>query len=210
MEPLLLFTPDAPDAGWLAGVDEAGRGPLAGPVVAAAVVLPTDPDRLRPLAGLTDSKAMSAKARAAMVPRIQAIALAYGVGMATAPVIDEINILQATFLAMRRAVLTLERGAGRACDGLLIDGNQRIPGLGHAQWPIVGGDGRYLAIAAASVLAKELRDALMIALDDPYPGYGFAQHKGYPTASHREAIQRLGPSPQHRRSFAGVRGVGPG
>jgi ribonuclease HII len=207
MEPLLLFAPENPLAaeGWIAGVDEAGRGPLAGPVVAAAVVLPPEPRLLRQLQGLTDSKAMSPAARAAMVPRIQQVALAYGVGIATAPVIDGINILQATFLAMRRAVACLERSAGRSCDGLLIDGNHRIPGLAHAQWPIIKGDAKHLAIAAASVLAKELRDALMVALDGHYPGYGFAQHKGYPTATHRDAIQRLGPCPQHRRSFGGVR-----
>jgi ribonuclease HII len=207
MEPLLLFAPEtlATGDGWIAGVDEAGRGPLAGPVVAAAVVLPADKRLLQRLAGLTDSKAMRPEARRAMLPRIQEVAVAYGVGVATAPVIDAINILQATFLAMRRAVACLEQGAGRSCDGLLIDGNHRIPGLSHAQWPIVKGDAKYLAIAAASVLAKELRDALMVELDATYPGYGFAQHKGYPTQTHREAIGRLGPCLQHRRSFGGVR-----
>lgn len=207
MEPLLLFAPDhlATADGWIAGVDEAGRGPLAGPVVAAAVVLPAEPRRLRPLQGLTDSKAMTPAQRAAVFPHIQEVALAYGVGVASAGVIDAVNVLQATFLAMRRAVAALEATAGRSCDGLLIDGNQRIPGLLPPQWPIIGGDGKHLAIAAASVLAKEFRDALMVALDDVYPGYGLARHKGYPTGAHRQAIQKLGPCPQHRRSFAGVR-----
>ena len=189
----------------LAGVDEAGRGPLAGPVVAAAVIFPDDPKRLRVLDGLTDSKALSAAQRAAFVPVIQRTALAFGVGMATAPVIDQINILQATFLSMRRALRCMERSFKMACDGVLVDGNRRIPDLATPQWTIIKGDARSLSIAAASVLAKEFRDALMIALEVSYPGYGFARHKGYPTATHREAIIRLGPCPQHRLTFGGVR-----
>ena len=188
----------------IVGVDEAGRGPLAGPVVAAAVILPADPAVLRTLTGLTDSKALSPARRRAFVPQIQAVARAYGVGVATAGVIDQINILQATFLAMRRALRCLEGSYGLRCQGVLVDGNQRIPALACPQWPLVKGDSRSLSIAAASVLAKELRDALMGRLDGEYPGYGFAQHKGYPTAAHRLAIADRGPTPQHRRSFAGV------
>lgn len=190
---------------FMAGVDEAGRGPLAGPVVAAAVILPCDRRRLRALDGLTDSKQLTAAQRAAFVPVIQRTALAFGVGLATAPVIDEINILQATFLSMRRALRCLEGSFAISCDGVLVDGNRRIPDLIAPQWTIIKGDSLSLSIAAASVLAKEFRDALMIRLDATYPGYGFAQHKGYPTVSHRAAIQRLGPCVQHRMTFGGVR-----
>jgi ribonuclease HII len=189
----------------LAGVDEAGRGPLAGPVVAAAVILPADARQLRCLDGLTDSKLLTPGQRAAFVPLIQRTALAFGVGLATAPVIDQINILQATFLAMRRALRCLHFSFATGCDGVLVDGNRRIPDLATPQWTVVKGDSLSLSIAAASVLAKTFRDALMVRLDDTYPGYGFAQHKGYPTAMHRAAIIHLGPSPQHRRTFGGVR-----
>lgn len=188
----------------LAGVDEAGRGPLAGPVVAAAVVLPDQPERLRALDGLTDSKALSAKARAQFCRRIPEVARGYGVGIVAAPLIDRLNILQATFLAMRRALAALEATSGLTVDGVIVDGNRPISGWRRPQWPVVKGDSRSLSIAAASVLAKELRDALMVALDVAYPGYGFARHKGYPTAAHTRALELLGPCPQHRRSFAGI------
>lgn len=176
----------------VAGVDEVGRGPLAGPVVAAAVILPP---RVK-LPGLDDSKALSPARRLTLFPAIQAQALDYGIGIVTAPVIDRINILQATYLAMWRAVKAL-----RQADYLLIDGNRLLPYWDGPQEAIVKGDGREVAIAAASVLAKVTRDRLMEALDAHYPGYGLGRHMGYPTAAHRERLQALGLSPQHRRSF---------
>jgi ribonuclease HII len=173
-------------------VDEAGRGPLAGPVVAAAVVL-AEPN---PVAGLTDSKKLSAKRREALHDALMDGALAAGLGWAEADEIDAVNIRQATFRAMERAVAAL--GAPPA--GVRIDGNARPPGLPDAEC-LVGGDAADPAIAAASILAKVTRDRWMVDYDTAYPGYGFAGHKGYGTAAHREAVQRLGPSPIHRRSF---------
>ena len=178
------------------GVDEAGRGPLAGPVVAAAVVLPRDCH----IDGLGDSKKLSAAARARLVPEIRRVALAAGIGAADADEIDRINILQASLLAMARAVAALVR----APDFLLVDGVHPIPTT-IPQQTLIGGDGRSRAIAAASILAKQHRDELMAELGRRYPGYGFESHKGYPTAAHRDALRRLGPSPVHRRSFKGVR-----
>lgn len=180
----------------IAGVDEAGRGPLAGPVVAAAVILP--PGAAEQLPGLDDSKKLSASARDRLFSQIQTCALDYGIGIVSAPVIDRINILQATYLAMWRAVKSLQ---GTQPDFLLIDGNKRLPYWEHAQEAVVKGDGKVLAIAAASVLAKVTRDRIMTALDETYPGYGLARHMGYPTAVHRRQILELGMSPQHRRSF---------
>ena len=176
----------------VAGVDEAGRGPLAGPVVAAAVVL-AEPN---PVAGLTDSKKLSAKRREALYEALLEGAAAAGLGWAEPEEIDAVNILQATHRAMERAV-----GALGADPGVVrIDGNSRPAGLPAAEC-VVGGDASDPAIAAASILAKVTRDSWMADYDARYPGYGFAGHKGYGTAAHREAIRCLGPSPIHRRSF---------
>ena len=181
--------------GLIAGVDEAGRGPLAGPVVAAAVIL----DDERPIAGVDDSKRLSAKQRERLFDVIMGQALCVSIGQASAAEVDAINVLQATMLAMRRAV----EGLRLAPIKVLVDGNQlpRLPMLAEA---VVGGDGRVACIAAASIVAKVTRDRLMTELDQTLPGYGFAQHKGYGTAQHMQALKRLGASAQHRRSFAPV------
>lgn len=176
----------------VAGVDEVGRGPLAGPVVAAAVVLPP---RVR-LKGIDDSKALTPAQRLNLFPEIQAKALDYGIGIVSAPVIDRINILQATYLAMWRALRCLRRA-----DFVLIDGNKLLPHWDGPQEAVVKGDGKVMAIAAASVLAKVTRDRIMEALDGIYPGYGLGRHMGYPTAEHRSQVLALGLSPQHRLSF---------
>lgn len=186
---------------WTAGVDEAGRGPLAGPVVAAAVIL----DPARGIDGLADSKALKAAEREALAPLIRERAIAWGVGLASPAEIDAINILQATLLAMRRAVLAL---AVRAVH-LEIDGN-RLPELGglvgvRSAVAIVKGDSKVAAISAASILAKTVRDNVMEQLDTRYPGYGFAIHKGYPVPQHLAALERHGVSAVHRRSFGPVR-----
>lgn len=175
------------------GIDEAGCGPLAGPVCAAAVILPPEFD----LPGLDDSKKLSEKKREFLFPMIQDQALAWTVAWASAEEIDRYNILQARLLAMRRAAV----GLGQFPDYALIDGNRdpHIPDI-PAQ-TIVGGDGKCACIAAASVLAKVSRDRFMVELDREYPQYGFARHKGYPTALHRAALLEYGPCPQHRRSF---------
>jgi ribonuclease HII len=187
----------------LAGVDEAGRGPLAGPVVAAAVILPARPSAA--LAGLDDSKKLSAAARERLAVAIRAEAVAWALGWADAGEIDAINILQATLLAMRRALLALPMRPA----GVRVDGN-RLPqrdglGIDGEFIAIVGGDGREAAIAAASILAKTGRDAYMAEVDLAHPGYGFAVHKGYGTARHLAALADLGPCPLHRRSFEPVR-----
>ncbi|MGA0015289.1 MAG: ribonuclease HII [Burkholderiaceae bacterium] len=181
--------------GLIAGVDEAGRGPLAGPVVAAAVIL----DDERPIAGVDDSKRLSAKQRERLFDVIMGQALCVSIGQASAAEVDASNVLQATLLAMRRAV----EGLRLAPIKVLVDGNQlpRLPMLAEA---VVGGDGRVACIAAASIVAKVTRDRLMTELDQTLPGYGFAQHKGYGTAQHMQALKRLGASAQHRRSFAPV------
>jgi ribonuclease HII len=181
---------------YIAGVDEVGRGPLAGPVVAAAVVLPPNIESQGVLQGLTDSKKLSPAKRAFFAKQIQIHAVDYSVGVVSAPVIDRINILQATYVAMWRAVLGLS-----AVDFLLIDGNKPLPYWDGPQDALIKGDGRSLSIAAASVLAKVARDGMMEAFDVYYPGYGLAKHKGYPTALHRQQVSTLGFSPQHRRSF---------
>lgn len=180
----------------VAGIDEAGRGPLAGPVVAAAVILPESFD----LPGLTDSKQLSEKARERLYPLIRAQALAVGVGVARAAEIDRVNILQATLRSMERAIGRLALPA----DFLLIDGNVPLP-LALAQQTLVKGDSRSLSIAAASVVAKVVRDRIMTTYDRLFPGYGFAAHKGYGSLTHRRAIAALGPAPCHRRTFGGVR-----
>lgn len=180
----------------VAGVDEVGRGPLAGPVVAAAVIL--DPDR--PIEGLDDSKKLTEARREVLAGLIRENALAWALGRAEVEEIDRINILQASLLAMRRAVLALEPGPEHA----LIDGNQ-CPRLPCTSEPVVGGDGTVPAIGAASILAKVARDAEMVQWEAEYPGYGFASHKGYGTRQHLEALRKLGPTPLHRQSFAPVR-----
>ena len=180
----------------VAGIDEAGRGPLAGPVVAAAVILPPVHD----LPGLTDSKKLSARKRDELFPLIRCQARAIGLGIVHAEEIDTINILKATIRAMTLAVNRLRFPP----DYLLIDGITPLP-QNIPQLTLKKGDSRSLSIAAASVVAKVVRDRMMIAYDRRFPGYGFAGHKGYGSAAHMETIARLGPSPIHRRTFAGVR-----
>ena len=184
--------------GHVCGVDEAGRGPWAGPVSAAAVIL--NSDDLPP--GIDDSKALTEKRRAALEPEIKARALAWGVGFASVEEIDELNILHATGLAMRRAVEALAHPPVHA----LVDGNYRFK-LPCAVTPVVGGDALSLSIAAASILAKTARDRLMIEMDAVYPGYGFASHKGYNTPIHQTALKTLGPCPAHRRSWAPIKAL---
>lgn len=179
----------------LAGVDEAGRGPLAGPVVAAAVVLPAD---LAGFEGVRDSKVLSPARRARLYPLIRARARV-GVGHATPAEITERNILQATFLAMRRALEDLGEAARGA--RLIVDGDKELPGWAGPQEALVDGDAKSLCVAAASVVAKVVRDRWMRALDRRHPGYGFAAHKGYGTAAHYEALRRLGPCAEHRPAF---------
>ena len=185
----------APPTTLVAGVDEAGRGPLAGPVVAAAVIL----DPARPIPGLADSKVLTPVQRENLAEAIRAQALAWALGRAEVEEIDAINILQATLLAMQRAVATLTPKPELA----LVDGN-RVPRLACRVETIVKGDATVAAISAASILAKVARDAEMCILDTHYPGYGFARHKGYPTVAHLAALDRLGVSPVHRRSFGPV------
>jgi ribonuclease HII len=180
----------------LAGVDEAGRGPLAGPVVAAAVIL----DASQPIAGLADSKTLSAARREALARQIRAQASAWALGTASVEEIDRLNILQATLLAMQRAVQALAITPVL----VLVDGNC-APRLACPVRTVVRGDVTVKAISAASILAKVARDAMLQDLDSQYPGYGFAGHKGYPTAAHLKALNGLGPSPVHRRSFSPVR-----
>ncbi|SEP98631.1 RNase HII [Ectothiorhodospira magna] len=183
----------------VAGVDEVGRGPLAGPVVAAAVIL--DPER--PIEGLKDSKALSPARRQALDALIRERALAWSIAVCGPAEIDALNILQASLLAMGRAVETLAVVPALA----LVDGNRCPEAMPCPARAVVGGDKTVAAISAASIIAKVHRDALMVALDAEYPGYGLAGHKGYPTPAHLEALARLGPSPCHRMSFAPVRRV---
>ena len=180
----------------IAGVDEAGRGPLAGDVVAAAVIL--DPGH--PIEGLRDSKRLSPLRRAQLAEQISCHALAWAIGRASVEEIDSINILQASLLAMRRAIYQLRPQPHR----VLVDGIHD-PKSGIPATPLVGGDNLEPCISAASILAKEQRDEDMRQLDIRFPGYGLARHKGYPTREHIEALTRLGPSPVHRTSFAPVR-----
>lgn len=179
----------------LAGVDEVGRGPLIGAVVTAAVIL----DPSRPIAGLADSKALSERRRQALAPLIRENALAWSLGRAEADEIDQLNIFQATMLAMRRAVAALSPAA----QAVLVDGN-KVTDFGCPAQAVVKGDRRIPAISAASIIAKVARDEEMRLLHLRHPGYGFDRHKGYPTAEHLAALQRLGPLPQHRRSYAPV------
>jgi len=196
----LVFMPDFAHElrhhpGLVAGVDEAGRGPLAGPVVAAAVILRVEdcPE------GLNDSKKLSAKRRAALEGEIKARAICWGLGVASVEDIDRINILWATMLAMTRAVEAL----GQECQHILVDGN-RVPDW---RWPataVIGGDAKCLSIAAASILAKEARDRMMLEAAATHPHYGWESNKGYGSAQHLAALRTHGPTPLHRRSFAPV------
>ena len=185
------------DAGarFIAGVDEVGMGPLAGPVVAAAVVLPDSIE----LPGLDDSKRLTRATRERLDVPIREQALAFAIAEVSPAEVDRLNVYHAGLTAMRRAVLALHVGP----DHVLVDA-RTIPDIPPPQTPIKGGDALDASIAAASVIAKVHRDATMRALDSAHPGYGFAGHKGYPTASHLQALERLGPSPVHRRSFAPV------
>ncbi|MEN9705645.1 MAG: ribonuclease [Pseudomonadota bacterium] len=189
------------DLAWVAGVDEAGRGPLAGPVFAAAVIL----DPARPIEGLRDSKKLTAAARERLAPRIRAEALACSVAWADAEEIDALDILRATFLAMRRALMGLQLQPA----SVLVDGNRLPPlsDLGLGGRAIVKGDSLVPAISAASILAKCARDECVRKLDERYPGYRFGEHKGYPTPVHLALLRERGASPVHRRSFAPVRAV---
>ncbi len=196
--PSLLTLPHATE---IAGVDEAGRGCLAGPVVAAAVILPDDSI----IDGLTDSKQLAADEREALVSPIKELCVAWSIGLAWPWEVDEINILQATFRAMAKAVNTLKSPVRM----LQVDGNHSIPKellqQTSMQEAIIGGDAKIPAISAASILAKTWRDKLMLALDSRYPNYGFAAHKGYGTKMHLAAIQKFGSCRMHRLSFKGVR-----
>ncbi|HEC07366.1 MAG TPA: ribonuclease HII, partial [Thiolapillus brandeum] len=180
----------------ICGVDEVGRGPLAGPVVAAAVIL----DPRNPIDGLNDSKKLSEKRRERLYVEIHERALAFAVGRAEVEEIDAINILQASLLAMKRAVEGLSLAPGH----VLVDGN-RLPQLSCSAEAIIGGDGSEPCISAASIIAKVTRDREMVALDGVYPGYGFARHKGYPTKIHLQALQEQGITKIHRRSFGPVK-----
>lgn len=184
-------------ASQVAGVDEAGRGPLAGPVVVAAVILHRD----RPIAGLGDSKQLRESERDRLSPLIQRDALSWHIEFVSADEIDRLNIFQATMAGMRRAVCALPIAASHA----LVDGNKIPPGLPCPAEALVKGDTREPAIMAASILAKVARDAYMRALHGRYPQYGFDVHKGYPTPAHLARLAELGPCPEHRRSFAPVR-----
>jgi len=184
--------------GLIAGVDEAGRGPLAGPVVAAAVIL----DELKPIKGLNDSKLLTPRMRERLFDEIHAKALCFCIAQASVQEIDTLNILHATMLAMRRAVEGLRLRPNK----VLVDGN-RIPTLKIAAEAIVGGDAKIKSISAASILAKVHRDRLCLQLHEQHPQYGFDGHKGYPTPMHLEALRTHGACPEHRRSFAPVREV---
>lgn len=180
----------------IAGVDEVGRGPLVGDVVTAAVIL----DPAQPINGLNDSKKLSEKKRLALLPEIQAKALAWSIGRCSPREIDQLNIFQATMLAMQRAVA----GLAIQPDFVLVDGN-KVPNLPMAAEAVVKGDLRVAQISAASIIAKVVRDQEMAELDLLYPQFGFAQHKGYPTKAHFAAIEQHGVIDQHRRSFAPVK-----
>lgn len=186
---------------FVAGIDEAGRGPLAGPVTAACVLWPIEAR----LPGLDDSKALSEAKRRALVPQIKALALGYGVAFVSAARIDAVNILNASKEAWQKALDLAEKRAKKLAPCVVIDGNQALPGA-RRQLVVVKGDALSSAVAAASILAKEARDSHLRALDKRYPGYDLAKHKGYPTAAHLQALASLGPSPIHRRSFRGVVG----
>jgi ribonuclease HII len=195
---MLKYEAEAASKGYrcIMGVDEAGRGPLAGPVVAAAVLLPP---RVA-LDGLDDSKKLSQKLREKFYSQIIETAVSYGLGIVSVEVIERINILQASLTAMKQAIENCDRPA----DLLLIDGNQNVDHPAD-QWTLVGGDGKSLSIAAASVLAKVTRDRIMLGYHQDFPQYEFDRHKGYPTKRHLEKIRQFGPCPLHRKTFRGVK-----
>lgn len=195
--PSRLDAPLGPPSLLIAGVDEVGRGALFGPVVAAAVIVGAGMEAELLAQGVQDSKRLTARKRKTLVPFIQERAVSYAIGWASVREIDRINILQASLLAMRRAIARLSPTPTHC----LVDGNQRIPHLSIPQTPVIQGDQHEVAIAAASILAKVWRDRLITRLDRRYPGYDLAANKGYGSARHRHAIAQLGPSPQHRRSF---------
>ncbi len=184
----------------IAGLDEAGRGCLAGPVVAAAAMLPLEEDCLRLFDGVRDSKQLSTSQRERLYTVIMERAVGVGVGVVSVEWIDRYNILRATRLAMQQALAALSLRPTY----LLVDA-LKLPAVRLPQLALIKGDARCLSIAAASIVAKVTRDRLMLALDEQYPGYGFARHKGYSTAEHKRALAALGPSPAHRRTFAPVR-----
>lgn len=179
---------------YIAGIDEVGRGPLAGPVVTACVILPKDCEILY----INDSKKLTEAKREALYDEIKSKAIAVGVGVASPQRIDEINILQANYEAMRDAI-----GSMSVQPEILLNDAVKIPGVDIKQVPIIKGDAKSVSIAAASIIAKVTRDRLMVELDKEYPGYGFAKNKGYGTAEHIEALKQIGPCPIHRRSFIG-------
>lgn len=183
----------------MAGVDEVGRGPLVGSVVAAAVIL----DPQKPITGLVDSKKLSAKKRQALALEIQEKSLAWAIAEATAVEIDHLNILQASLLAMQRALDSLEPQA----EFVLVDGKQLPPQLRQPALAVIQGDARHAAISAASIIAKVHRDQQLMELHLQHPGYAFDRHKGYPTQAHLQALQLLGPLPEHRRSFKPVQKI---
>lgn len=202
--PLQAFDKDILTGGRAArliGTDEAGRGPLAGPVVAAAVWL--EPGPHPELSSVRDSKELSPRRREALFGLIRSKALGVGMGWASASEIDRGDILRASLSAMRRALARVEAPVEGTL--VLVDGNREVPALGLAQKTLVGGDGLSLSVACASIVAKVLRDRWMRVLDSRYPGYAFSRHKGYGTREHLEALGRLGPCPEHRFTFAPVR-----
>ena len=189
---MLVYEREYGPLGILCGIDEVGRGPLAGPVVAGAVILPKDCQILY----LNDSKKLTARRRELLYDEIMEKAVAVGIGVISQEVIDDINILQATYEAMRQAV-----GKLSVCPDILLNDAVTIPGLPQKQVPIIKGDAKSLSIAAASVVAKVTRDRMMEALDAKYPEYGFASNKGYGSAAHMAALREYGPCPLHRRTF---------
>jgi ribonuclease HII len=188
-----------PECSLVAGVDEVGRGALFGPVVTAAVVLTESASQALGQLGVTDSKRLTPQQRQSLVPQIQARAVTWSFGIATVHDIERLNVLHATLLAMERAIRRLAQKP-HLC---LIDGNRAVPQLKLPQRTVVQGDHKHIEIASASILAKVWRDSLIVRLDRRYPGYSLASNKGYGSAAHRLAIQTLGPTPQHRRSFKG-------
>ena len=195
LEGMKLYENKYSELTYICGIDEAGRGPLAGPVVAAACILPKDATILF----LNDSKKLSEKRRENLFDEIKAKAFSYGIGIVSEKDIDELNILQATYKAMRIAVSQLS-----VTPDILLNDAVRIPELDLRQVPIVKGDAKSVSIAAASVLAKVTRDRMMLEYDEQYPGYGFARHKGYGTKAHLEALEKYGVTPIHRRSYRPV------
>ena len=192
MEDMFIYERKYADFSYICGIDEVGRGPLAGPVVAGAVILPKDCDILY----LNDSKKLTEKKREALYDEIMEKAVATGIGLVSPARIDEINILQATYEAMRMAISNL-----KVQPDLLLNDAVTIPEVSIRQVPIIKGDAKSASIAAASIIAKVTRDRLMVEYDSVLPGYGFASNKGYGSAAHIEALRKLGPTPTHRRSF---------